>query len=390
MKIEKIIAMQVQERKYSKEASSKFKDMMQALEGSKNTSKEARNDKDVEGREAVSKETDLKEEIKTGKDVEGKEADHKVQSEGTVEKESIQTAQNEKEIDLPAIIKEEQGSSKEATNKEEEQGSRIEAEQLTNIPLQVVVGNGAYAIKEKNEMMDPKREDVLGDPLGKTELHKQLDNAWMLKPQIKEMSMEAKDINSLQNEIELRTGKEVDISFRKQIAPKGGSTEIQEENIQIIQGSKLQGSETKEVEKISIKVAEPQEIAPKVIEKLQEKIQILQTGEKSYEIEMDPKNLGKIHVKIHFGEKGTALEMVFSEKKTMELMSKHLEQMSEALQTNKGMTVDIQMSEGTQSDYLEQQQQRHQEQQQREEQRRSKEFINKMKQTIAEQNIAEN
>ncbi|MDO5062380.1 MAG: flagellar hook-length control protein FliK [Peptostreptococcaceae bacterium] len=381
MKIEKITAKQVQEKRHSKEAGSKFKDMMQALEGS--TSKEAKNDK-----EAVSKEAELKGEVKNDKDVESKEADHKIKSEGTVENKINGLAQVNEEIDVQAIVKEDKSISKKANIKEDEQGSKIEAEQLTNIPMQVVVGSRAYAIKEKNETMLSEQKDPMEDPLGKTELHKQLDNAWMLKPQIKEMSMEAKDINSLQREIELKTGEEVDISFRKQIDPKEGSAEIQEENIQIIQGSKLQGSETREVEKISIKVAEPQDIAPKVIEKLQEKIEILQTGEKSYEIEMDPENLGKIHVKIHFGEKGTALEMVFSEKKTMELMARHLEQMSETLQSNRELPIDIRMSEGTPSDYLDQQQQRQQEQQQREEQRKSEEFINQMKQAIAEQDIA--
>lgn len=396
MKIEKVTTMNIQGKTASKEVSSKFKEMMQVFEGmNKKIGKEAEETKGIENsKEAMSKDAENNKDVNESKEVENKDVKNEAQKEMSESKE----AKGAKEIEncKEAIrtqwiagektdVKEYRPVSKEA--KTEEQGSEGIEVQRQDIPIELQ-GSAGTAIRQGEIINVVTDKGEKGSSIQNLELHKQLDNAWMLKPQIKEVIVETKTTTELKEEIESLTGKEVELSFRKELGGRKEEAEkVQTENVEIVQGSKPQGSEDV-TEKIRIKVGEPQELAPKVVEKIREKIEILQTGEKTYEIDMDPKGLGKIHVKISFGEKGTSLEMVFSEKKTMDMMAKHLESM-DGLQNSKGGSVDIQMSEQTQPDHLDRQQQRQQEQQQREQQRKSEEFIDRIKETIKEQDPAE-
>lgn len=396
MKIEKVTTMNIQGKTASKEVSSKFKEMMQVFEGmNKKIGKEAEETKGIENsKEAMSKDAENNKDVNESKEVENKDVKNEAQKEMSESKEAKESKgiENGKEVistqwiaGEKTDVKEYRPVSKEA--KTEEQGSEGIEVQRQDIPIELQ-GSAGTAIRQGEIINVVTDKGEKGSSIQNLELHKQLDNAWMLKPQIKEVIVETKTTTELKEEIESLTGKEVELSFRKELGGRKEEAEkVQTENVEIVQGSKPQGSENV-TEKIRIKVGEPQELAPKVVEKIREKIEILQTGEKTYEIDMDPKGLGKIHVKISFGEKGTSLEMVFSEKKTMDMMAKHLESM-DGLQNSKGGSVDIQMSEQTQPDHLDRQQQRQQEQQQREQQRKSEEFIDRIKETIKEQDPAE-
>lgn len=381
MRIEKVTKMQIQGRAENREVKTGFRDMMQALEniGSKEMPKrkDASQNRDVPKDKEVA--NDKADELKIED-----EFQDPVEKENAVDsrnKEKSEQARGDFASKESVLGKEFPTIRKEGfiDNEEEQQSEWIKegyfvSENIVAHVAKEIQPENVFGQREVNE-----EKTILKNP----ELQKQLDNAWMLKPEIKEMSKEAKTTLDLQKEIESATGKEVKISFEKELS------RIEEKvNLEEIVPQSVQGSKTEEIEVIKIKVGEPEQIAPKVAKELEEKIQILQTGEKNYEIELDPQNLGKISVKIHFGEKATAVEMIFSNKKTMELMTKHMDQLTDGLQNAKGTTVNIQMSEQRQPDYLDQQerqQQQQQERQQKEEQRKSDEFINRLKQSLGEE-----
>ncbi len=218
------------------------------------------------------------------------------------------------------------------------------------------------------------------EPIDVNSLEKQIEQAHLMRPRIEQHSKEAKTVENLEEEIQTRTDKEVNITFNKKLEePK---QEVQ--NVEPMEVQQVQGSESKEAEKIYVKVSQPNEIAPKIVEELKEKIIINQVTEQSYEIELDPQNLGKIQVKVTFHKNETALEMVFSNKKTMELMAKNIGMLTDGLQNGKQNVVNVQLSEQS-TDYLEQQEQEKSHknfQQQKEQERRSDEFLRHMKESM--------
>ncbi len=151
-----------------------------------------------------------------------------------------------------------------------------------------------------------------------------------------------------------------------------------------------QSAPKQEIEKIFVKVREPQELVPQLTKSLSEKIDIRQLGVSSYEIELDPIELGKIRVKIDFKPSATAVEMNFASKRTMELVEKHIESITSELTAKAQLPIRIAVSEDpVKEDPMQQGRgQGQREQQRREEQRASEEFMQQMKQSLRERELA--
>ena len=147
-----------------------------------------------------------------------------------------------------------------------------------------------------------------------------------------------------------------------------------------------------EFEKIFIKVSDGEEIGPKLAQEIRDKILINQTDSKNYEIQLNPANLGKIFVKVSLENGVTNLQMEFSSRKTMEMMTKNMDQLSLILANSRGTEVTVNMTEEAMTDYLkedqEQNQSNPQEQKHREEERQSQEFINRLKDQIRNDEFA--
>ncbi len=401
MKItDKMMNLQTQNKTVSREANTKFRDMMQAIEagreanvGRKDATKEM--SKDAKGKDAEVRDDDLKmdkeveskdatiKDANVDREVESKDADKEVKvKDDKIDKEVISLSKDatikEKKLDREVKSKD---ADKEVVVKDDKLHREVKTED-ENVDREVVPIVTGWQMAQSQMTQGSERKEAAAKHeriASDTDLQKKLDNALMLKPEIKTISKEA-SIADLKKEIKAATGKEVEITFEK---------EFKKEIYQPIISP--QGSEMPETEKIYIKVAEPEQLAPKLVEELNEKIQIIQTDEKSYEIELDPKNLGKILVKISFNKGETALEMHFSSKKTMELMEKHIEHLSENIQGVKTTSVNMQLAEQGSDDYLQQQGsegQGRQQNNQKQEQRKSDEFIHQMKQTLKEQGFA--
>ena len=360
----------------SRETGDKFREMLQVMGAQKLSAGKQTNRKEANGKEAGSKEAEVNPEATSkeagDKEVDGKEAQS---AEGNLEKEDreVITRQGSKRTEG---VKEER---REAIVREDiiEQGS-------AEIIATVSSGN-ALQRPEMTETLENAVQRPITVPteaVAKDSLEKQIDHAHLLKPRIEFNGKEAMTVEQLEEEIGTRSDKDVEIVFGRKPEEEQGS------KIQPIHAAAVekiaQGSESREAEKIFIKVAEPNEIVPKVIEELKEKIVISQVAEKSYEIELDPQNLGKIFVKVTFHKNETALEMMFSSKKTMELMARNIDHLTEGLQASKSHPVSVQMNEQT-SDYLEQQEKERSGQsfhQQKEQQRKSEEFLRQMKESM--------
>ena len=242
------------------------------------------------------------------------------------------------------------------------------------------------------------------------ELKKQLDNALLLKPQIRNQFSEAQNdaganTKDLEAKIKDLTGKDIAVEFVAQdkdekiqgLAENNGqgAEGMQgslQNNFSIGQSSALEPKAVEETafEKIWIKVSDNAELTPKLAQELGERIAIVQTDAKNYEISLNPANLGKIFVKVTMENGTTNMEMHFSNKKTMELMAKDINQLSQLIANNRNTEVVVHMSE-TPANYLEQEQgeQSHaQDQEQREQQRQSEDFIHQLKESIKLENIA--
>lgn len=402
MKItDKMMNLQMQNKTVSREANTKFRDMMQAIEAGREANGTRKDINKEMSRDAKGKETEVKDDdLKTDKEAESKDAtvkddklDKEVKSKDAKDREVVvkddKTGKEDILVSKDAIIKDDKldrevkskDADKEVVVKDDKlhKEEEIKDENLDREVVPIVTGwqMAQSQMTQGSERKDAaaKHEQIASD----TDLQKKLDNALMLKPEIKAISKEA-SISDLKKDIKAATGKEVEITFEK---------EFKKEIYQPIISP--QGSEIPEMEKIYIKVAEPEQLAPKLVEELNEKIQIIQTDEKSYEIELDPKNLGKILVKVSLNKGETALEMHFSSKKTMELMERQIEHLSENIQGGKTTNINVQLAEQGSDDYLQQQGgegQGRQRNNQKQEQRKSDEFIHQMKQSLKEQGFA--
>ena len=247
--------------------------------------------------------------------------------------------------------------------------------------------------------------------LHSADLKRQLDNALLLRPQIKNQFLEGKEENvnttELESTIKEMTGKSVEVAFVQidknatlQAATDKASNAEETDDMQSMMQNNAAVAQTVqikqeakpeiEIEKIFIKVSDNAELAPKLAQALSEKIVIAQTDAKNYEISLNPANLGKIFVKVTMENGITNLEMHFSSKKTMEMMAKDVSQLSQIIANNRNTEVVVQMSE-TPPNYLEQEnsEQNHaKEQQHREQQRQSEDFINQLKETIKQEGLA--
>lgn len=402
---QKMLDWTVQQKTVSKEANTKFRDILQGTSKSKEAPgrKEAKehkevglqnnSDKEVESKEAEFKESPIgKSDTKESKEAGDKEVERKEAKEGkegkTLEEESLS----------PMVKKEFLPQSKEATVKDENSDKEVErkdakeeqpiGKQWTQGSEQMAMqlaGSGERTIIRHPSLQGSEQEIALKGEQPATDLHKEWNNAWMLKPTIHTVEETVKSVADLEKEIQNATDREVDIEFKKAWKQPQQSEGIsQQVNVQ------PQGSDESR-ETIYIKVAEPKQMPSRLAHELSEKIQIVQTSEKSYEIELDPKDMGKILVKVHFEKNATQVEMQFTDKKTMDLMANHLEQLTESLQNDRDHAVNVRLNQQGSEDYLQQQggnRQGGQEQNQKREQHQSDEFIQQMKQNLREERIA--
>ena len=240
--------------------------------------------------------------------------------------------------------------------------------------------------------------------LNQEDLKKQLDNALLFRPEIKDKSQEinqptnfAERMNTtdLEDTIKELTGQRVEVEF-KSVAKEdkienlidnllGQSESIADMDIKPVT---LAEKASEPFEKIFVKVSDGAELTPKVAMELRDKILISQTDAKNYEMQLNPANLGKIFVKVSMENGVTNLEMHFTNKKTMEMMKNNMGDLTQIIAGNRGTEVTVNMTEQKTPDYLDQNQQ-HQgnarEHKQKEEQRQSDEFINRLKDTLKQE-----
>ena len=240
--------------------------------------------------------------------------------------------------------------------------------------------------------------------LNQEDLKKQLDNALLFRPEIKDKSQEinqptnfAERMNTtdLEDTIKELTGQRVEVEF-KSVAKEdkienlidnllGQSESIADMDIKPVT---LAEKASEPFEKIFVKVSDGAELTPKVAMELRDKILISQTDAKNYEMQLNPANLGKIFVKVSMENGVTNLEMHFTNKKTMEMMKNNMGDLTQIIAGNRGTEVTVNMTEQKTPDYLdqnEQQQGNAQEHKQKEEQRQSDEFINRLKETLKQE-----
>lgn len=248
-------------------------------------------------------------------------------------------------------------------------------------------------------------ETVAINALGLT---KQLDNALLFRPQIRQQFSGEEGTKNhgtadLAQELKELTGKNVSVEFAQNLNLAEEDKRAQEgiHNLMDHQGDVHSAKTTtasdmaKETEtpmdKLWIKVGDNAELAPKLAQELSERIQIAQTSKQNYEIALNPANLGKIFVKVTMENGITQMEMHFSSKKTMELMSKDIQQLSQIIANNRNTEVVVNMTQKTAPDYLEQEangQGHAKEQQHKEQQRQSEDFIHKLKETLKQESFA--
>ena len=245
-------------------------------------------------------------------------------------------------------------------------------------------------------------------PLNQEDLKKQLDKAFLFRPEIKDQSQEVKPLNNFSENLSTKdlevglkelTGQNLEVEFKPLSKEIPKDTQVKDLIDSLLgQEETLANTDIKPVtfsekasepfEKIFIKVADAAELTPKVALELRDKILISQTDLKNYEIQLNPANLGKIFVKVSMENGITNLEMHFTSKKTMELMKGNMGDLTQIIANNRGTEVTVHMTEQKAPDYLdqnEQQQGNAQEHKQKEEQRQSDEFINRLKETLKQE-----
>lgn len=287
----------------------------------------------------------------------------------------------------------------------------LQANQLLGNIQDLSAGLGReVAIDEETQIYSQKNPALdSGLKLDENELQKRLDNAFLFRPEIKDKTMEKPDFTDfaarltnqdLEENIRELTGQEVKVEFTKTNKEDETKNLIdnlvnqqieQPEEVEIKPVVAKEGNDI-EFEKIFIKVSDGEEIGPKLAQEIRDKILINQTDSKNYEIQLNPANLGKIFVKVSLENGVTNLQMEFSSRKTMEMMTKNMDQLSQILANSRGTEVTVNMTEEAMTDYLkedqEQNQSNPQEQKHREEERQSQEFINRLKDQIRNDEFA--
>lgn len=86
------------------------------------------------------------------------------------------------------------------------------------------------------------------------------------------------------------------------------------------------------------KISEPKEIPQKILEHL---ISRTATREKEFEIQLDPQNLGKISIKIAYGQDSTNVSIVCSNAKTMEILAQSAKDIGAIIEMNMGSPTTI-------------------------------------------------
>ncbi|SHJ30599.1 flagellar hook-length control protein FliK [Parasporobacterium paucivorans] len=88
-----------------------------------------------------------------------------------------------------------------------------------------------------------------------------------------------------------------------------------------------------------------------IIDTIVEKI----TGmEKAFEIQMYPENLGKVSIKVSYGQDGTNISIVCEDKKTMELLVQNAKDIGGIIEQNLGTPTTIFVEKGNDPNYLDQ------------------------------------
>ncbi|HIX28127.1 MAG TPA: flagellar hook-length control protein FliK [Candidatus Blautia stercoravium] len=124
-----------------------------------------------------------------------------------------------------------------------------------------------------------------------------------------------------------------------------------------------------------LQVSKPEELPQEVTKELLVKTQ---AGQKEFEIQITPENLGKITVKVLYEKGVSTVSIVCSEKKTMELLAQSAKEIGTVMEQNLGKPTEVYV-EKQEADNLWQEQQGNDHAGRESEQRRQKEEAEKMK-----------
>lgn len=125
----------------------------------------------------------------------------------------------------------------------------------------------------------------------------------------------------------------------------------------------------------TLQVSNPEELPQEVTKELLVKTQ---AGQKEFEIQITPENLGKITVKVLYEKGVSTVSIVCSEKKTMELLAQSAREIGTVMEHNLGKPTEVYV-EKQETDNLWQEQQENDHAGRESEQRRQKEEAEKMK-----------
>lgn len=108
-----------------------------------------------------------------------------------------------------------------------------------------------------------------------------------------------------------------------------------------------------EIPKEYIRVQQPEEIPEKILDQLLVKTA---DGQKEFEVQLEPYDLGKIMIRVTFGKEAATVSIVCTEPKTMEMMAKNAREIGAIMEENLGSPTTI-VVEDKEAGYLEQQKQ---------------------------------
>lgn len=152
-----------------------------------------------------------------------------------------------------------------------------------------------------------------------------------------------------------------------------GTVRIQEEAIIQPQQPEITGYQSEEV--IHVKVGEGTQLdGQQLVKDLADKIIMkISANQKEFDIQLDPGNLGKIHMKIEFLEEGAHVLISCTNTKTMELLTGHARGISEILEANLGESTHIQVNKQEQEYWQQQKDHQGQPREQQEEHKKKQE-----------------
>lgn len=121
---------------------------------------------------------------------------------------------------------------------------------------------------------------------------------------------------------------------------------------------------------VHMEIGQTEDLSKKLLEQIMKKVSL---GQKELEVALEPANLGKIIVRISYGDHNTTVSLMCSESKTLNLLAQNSKEMGAILEANLGEPATIYVDKQQESNYLNQERdnERRQEQYQQEEQKQA-------------------